>query len=152
MLITSSGTDLSSVKNENLTLVKIHGMEPVVWVGDSKPSSETPLHLLYYIESNNIKAVVHSHCPKITYNNMMQEYASDLYIRYGIFETAVNVIEKTFNQDGFVILKYHGEVGIGIDLPSSYNKIYDKYIYLNDLQTQEEVSSERNLNPKEKKQ
>ena len=83
---------------------------------------------------------------------MMQEYASDLYIRYGIFETAVNVIEKTFNQDGFVILKYHGEVGIGKDLPSSYTKIYDKYIYLNDLQTQEEVSSERNLNPKEKKQ
>ena len=152
MLITSSGTDLSNVKSENLTLVKIDGLEPVVWVGDSKPSSETPLHLLYYIENNEIKAVVHSHCPKITYNNYMQEFASDKYIRYGVFETAVDVIEKTFKQDGFVILKYHGEVGIGKDLQTSYSKIYDKYIYLNDLQTQDEVNSESNLNKEEKKQ
>jgi len=123
MLITASGSDLSKINSKDLTLVKMNNNDKVLWVGDYLPSSETPLHLLYYRSSEEINAVVHGHCTKMTYDFNLAQYATPTYIRYGRFDNLESAVNQTLNQDGFIILKLHGEVGLGKDLEEAYLKI-----------------------------
>jgi len=48
---------------ENICVIDLDGN---IIEGDWKPTSETPLHLIYYKKRSDINAVIHTHAPKAT--------------------------------------------------------------------------------------
>ena len=88
------------------------------------PSSETPLFLEIYSAFPDAQAIIHGHCPRITYDNKMQGlYASKEYVRYGIFGES-NKIEEILNKNnGFAILRLHGEISLGESLGEAFFKL-----------------------------
>src|SRR3989344_5119475 len=84
-LISSTGSQVGSLSPDELTLVKRRIGEKIVWQGYKMPSSETPLFLGIYSSLPQTNAIIHGHCPRITYCQKMQKYASEEYVRYGLF-------------------------------------------------------------------
>ncbi|MBU3956764.1 class II aldolase/adducin family protein [Patescibacteria group bacterium] len=122
--ITSTGADLASLKKNQLTLVlKINKKKEVEWCGQNRPSSETPLHAAIYQAIPKAQAIVHSHCPRITYSPDLQSLATPHYIRHGEIASYKSVIQQMQKQDGFVILRYHGEFAYGQSLKEACAKI-----------------------------
>lgn len=109
-LITSSGSDMSELKEQNISFIKRWDEKnnTVEWCGDLIPSSETPLHCVIH-EQKKYSLVLHIHCPKITYSNNLKKHNSAHYIRYGTFEIGHKAINE-LAENNFFIMKYHGEV------------------------------------------
>lgn len=126
MLITSSGSKTNELLPEDLTMVKISDDLIVRWVGDKLPSSETPMHIAFYINSD-VEAVVHSHSYVITYSPKFSNLNTPSYVRYGRYHAAIPVVEQSKQQGGFVIMKFHGEVGSGKNLAEAASKIKGKF-------------------------
>jgi len=57
ILITPSGFALGSLKNQDISELKLDGE----CIGGQKPSKETPFHLAIYNEIPEIKAIIHTH-------------------------------------------------------------------------------------------
>ncbi len=115
-LVTASGANLSTLASEDLTLLSLKpGSETVEWCGDKAPTSESPLHIDLYLQSDT-KAIIHSHNPKLTYASALAAYTTPKYIPYGNHAHTQSVTKQALAQDGFVILKYHGEVYLGTSL------------------------------------
>ena len=110
----------------------------VLWIieGNWKPTSETPLHLIYYQKRLDINAVIHTHAPKATVFGVigddsmpmiLTEAATGLgravpiapYVRPGTQELA----EVTFGAvgDGFAaIMAHHGLITVGSTLEYAF--------------------------------
>jgi len=122
LLITCSGSSLTELNKDDLTMVKISKDDEITWVGDKLPSSETPLHLIFYCKTN-YSALLHSHCPKLTYSSQFENLATPQYVRYGNLASVEDLDKQTIKQKGFVILKFHGEVAVGSDLHEAYKNL-----------------------------
>lgn len=103
MLITRSGSTLGRLRPEDLTLVSRKPNEEVIWTGDLMPSTETPMHLVYY-RRTDAQAIIHSHCTKITYAANMGGYRTAHYVRYGKFDTIEPIVPQLLANNGFLIL------------------------------------------------
>jgi ribulose-5-phosphate 4-epimerase/fuculose-1-phosphate aldolase/flavoprotein len=127
-LITSTGTNLGFLKKDQLVLVfGINKKKWIKWGGRTKPSSDTPLHMAIYQAIPEAKAIVHSHCPKITYSYDLQNLATFHYVRYGELTSYKLVIRQMQKQGGFIILRYHGSFAYGQNLKEANSKI-EKYL------------------------
>lgn len=121
-LITCTGSKLGSLVPKELTLVNMDSTDKVVWAGEKMPSCDTPMHIEYY-RNTDAKAIAHSHCSKITYSEEFDDCRTPEYVRYGKFEPIKETVSRLINNDGFLILKFHGEIGIGNNLSEAYMKI-----------------------------
>jgi len=61
--ITPSAVPYEDRKVEDICIVDLDGN---IVEGQWKPTSETPLHLIYYKKRSDINAVIHTHAPKAT--------------------------------------------------------------------------------------
>jgi L-ribulose-5-phosphate 4-epimerase len=68
--ITPSAVPKASLTLDDLTVVDVHGK---VAEGRWKPTSETPLHTIFYRERDDVGAVVHSHAPFATAYGLQPE-------------------------------------------------------------------------------
>ncbi len=62
ILISAAGVCLNDMNDNDITLIDFEGNK---LEGDKKPSSEKHLHASIYLKRDDIKAIVHSHCPYI---------------------------------------------------------------------------------------
>ena len=122
MLITRTGSSLGNLSPEDLTLVSLENMNKVVWVGDKMPSCDTPMHIVIY-NNTNARAITHSHCSRITYDETLDKHKTADYIRYGRVVIILSAIDQLERNNGIIILRYHGEVGIGQTLDEASRKI-----------------------------
>ncbi len=129
VLITSSGSDLSKdFKKDDISLITsfYEKENRIEWIGDKRPSSESPLHCMSNTKNN--QTLLHIHCPKMTYNNKLNKFTSRRYLRYGTFNIGYQ-ISKLLKKSNFCIMKYHGEVIVGKDI----NEIKDILNKINKL-------------------
>ena len=123
-LVSSTGAHVGSLSPEELTLVKSRTGEKIMWQGYKEPSSETPLLLELYSLIPKTNAIIHGHCPRMTYDHKMQQpYASEEYVRYGIFGEANKIINVLKQNNGFGILRLHGEISAGESLDDAFSKL-----------------------------
>jgi len=60
---------------------------------------------------------------KLTYNPAMQRYASAEYLRYGRFEELNKILGILKENNGFGIMKLHGELCVGDSLYDAFQKL-----------------------------
>lgn len=125
-LVTSSGSDLSNLHKDNISLVIGFNEHKnlIQWIGAKTPSSETPLHCIIQKHKKD-KIVLHFHCPKMTYSNNLAQFNTRKYIRYGTFDLGYQLL-KILDKNNFCIMKYHGEVVLG-DTISKIKGILNKF-------------------------
>lgn len=122
-LVSSSGAQVGSLSKQDISLVaKVEG-DKIYWIGDKKPSSESPLFSELYEHIPEAKAIIHGHCPRITYDTKMQRYSTPDYVRAGCFGEGQKLAEVIRKNDGFGILRLHGEITISSSLQESYQKL-----------------------------
>lgn len=116
MVITPSGYDLGSLKEEYVALVVGYLEKPriVKVIGKRQPSSESVMHWLIYREFPKVNAVVHVH-PKVLDDKKIPKTSNEL--PYGTVELAKEVV-KTLKKSKrrVIVLKNHGVVCIGKSL------------------------------------
>ena len=123
VLVSSSGAHIGNLHKHELSLVRYVNGEKIAWQGYQQPSSETPLLLDIYNLFPKVQAIVHGHCLRITYDPKMEKYNSAEYLRYGIFGQAQRLVDILRNNDGFAILKMHGEISLGSSMEESVKKL-----------------------------
>ncbi|HEV2412748.1 MAG TPA: flavoprotein [Candidatus Saccharimonadales bacterium] len=126
MLITSTGTSLAHLEEDDVTLVDMamsNKHKEIYWHGQKLPSSETPLHLSIYKSCPETHAVIHTHCPQITYNPNYMHLKTEAYVTYGNFEVIEPLRDILLANDGFGITRMHGEVVHGPTLINAYEKL-----------------------------
>jgi len=125
ILITSTGTCLGFLKQEDVVLIDFEGNP----IDSGMPSSEKLLHLDIYRQLINVKAVVHTHNPYTNAFFLSHDVfrPSTLEAEYALGEVA-SVPQSTMNvkdtqpvidclkKANLVVLKRHGTVAIGEDL------------------------------------
>jgi len=123
-IVSSTGAHVGSLSPKELTLVKRRTGEKIMWRGYKEPSSETPLLLELYSLIPKTNAIIHSHCSRMTYDHRMQQsYASEEYVRYGIFGEANKIINVLRKNNGFGILRLHGEISADKSLDDAFSKL-----------------------------
>jgi len=126
ILISTSGSQVGSLSKQDISLITKVENERIHWMGYKKPSSESPLLSELYQNFSEIGAIIHGHCPRITYDNKMQKYSTPDYIRAGCFGEGRKIAEVILNNGGFAILRLHGELAIGKSLQETYEKLKSK--------------------------
>ena len=126
ILITSSGSHIGNLSKEELCLIKDIKRKEIFWQGFCLPSSETPLISELYENVNESSAIIHSHCPRITYDSKMEKYTTSTYVRYGQFGLNEELINLVKMNSGFAILKLHGELSVGESLEQALSKLIQK--------------------------
>lgn len=134
VIITPSGAAYDQLEPEDLATVDIDG-QIVDLRGDSRPSSETPLHLAVY-RGTDARAVVHTHSPFANAVGLVRDelprvhYAIRAlggrvrvapYATFGTQELADNVIAAIEGRTG-CILRNHGTVVYGSGLPEALDR------------------------------
>lgn len=122
-LITSTGSNVGSLSVKDLALVTKVENGVVYWQGQSHPSSETPLITDIYYNLKDVNAVVHTHCKRVMYNPNMQNFTTMQYIRYGRFGESDKILDLLKKNEGFAIMRLHGELFVGDNLNSVRQKI-----------------------------
>jgi ribulose-5-phosphate 4-epimerase/fuculose-1-phosphate aldolase len=118
-LMTCSGSNLSKLKPTDLVLVNLKIKNNTVrWHGKKLPSSEAPMHKAFYADPR-VNSVIHSHNPALTYSDAYDQLKTPEYVPYGVEENMPEVVKQARKQNGFVILRYHGEVLTGKTLGSA---------------------------------
>jgi ribulose-5-phosphate 4-epimerase/fuculose-1-phosphate aldolase len=132
--ITPSAVPYEERKPEDICVVDLNGKQ---LEGERKPTSETPLHLIYYKRRPDILAVIHTHAPKATVFGVIGKESMPMilneaamgiggavpiapYARPGSVELAEVTCEAVGN--GFAaIMAHHGLITVGttIDLALS---------------------------------
>lgn len=126
ILITSTGSSIGALQRKDITLVLDWKDNIVSWVGNTKPSSETPLILELFESFPNKKVIIHGHCKDITYSNKTLKYNSNEYLRYGEWGELYKlkpVLDKY--QKG--IMKLHGEIIMADSFEDSLTMYSDMY-------------------------
>lgn len=123
ILVSSSGAQVGSLSKQDISLITKVENGKIYWVGDNKPSSESPLFSELYQTLSKASAIVHSHCPRITYDSKMQKYSTPDYVRAGCFGEGEKLAEILKKNNGFGILRLHGEIAVGSSLKEIYEKL-----------------------------
>ncbi|MFH1585862.1 MAG: flavoprotein [archaeon] len=127
ILVSSTGSNIGSLAPDDLALVTAVKDGKVFWKGEHHPSSEVPIIYELHESMPEAGALIHTHARKITYNHEMQKYASSVYLRYGKFGEARKVLEALRGNDGFGIMKLHGELCTGADLYDAFRKLRERF-------------------------
>ncbi|MGX7025289.1 L-fuculose-phosphate aldolase [Vagococcus hydrophili] len=136
MLMTPSGIPYPETKEEDIVLMTLEGE---ILEGDCKPSSEYDMHRIFYQQTPNVNAVVHTHSEYATVFACLQEAILPLHyiigsigsrVRccpYETFGTAklAEVAFKEMKQDKGILLGNHGTLAIGEDLASAFSVAKD---------------------------
>lgn len=124
ILITTSGSDMMKLKAKNLSLILSwnENNNNITYVGDSLPSSESPLHCVLH-KNHQHKMILHVHCPEMTYSENLDKYKTSNYLRYGTFSIG-QAISKIIKKENFAIMKFHGQVVIGDDTNELLNILW----------------------------
>ena len=136
MLMTPSGIPYPETKEEDIVLMTLEGE---ILEGDCKPSSEYDMHRIFYQQTPNVNAVVHTHSEYATVFACLQEDILPLHyiigsigsrVRccpYETFGTAklAEVAFKEMKQDKGILLGNHGTLAIGEDLASAFSVAKD---------------------------
>ncbi len=126
ILVSSTGSNIGSLTKKDIALVVNTEEETIKWKGEKHPSSEMPIISEIYQSMPESIAIIHTHGIKLTYHPEMQKYASAEYIRYGKFGEINKINTILRKNDGFGIMKLHGELAIGSDLHDASSKIKNK--------------------------
>ena len=123
LIITPTGTDMSSIKEEDPVLVTgINEEAKLVYTkGRNQPSSEAIMHWLIYQEFPNTNAIVHFHDPELLKHHKKFTETKTHY-DYGTIELAHEVL-KTLKKKKFIIIKEHGAIAIGKNLTVCHSLI-----------------------------
>jgi L-fuculose-phosphate aldolase len=123
LIITPTGTDMSSISSEDPVLVTgINQEAKLVYThGRNQPSSESIMHWLIYQEFPKINAVVHFHDSELLKHHKKFTETEKQY-PYGTIELAHEVL-KTLKKKQFIIIKNHGAIAIGKSLTACHRLI-----------------------------
>ena len=132
LAVSPSGMDYDVTTAEDVVLMKPDG---TVVQGERKPSSETPMHRMFYAARPDRNAVVHTHSPALTalscYRRPLpaisyivamagaDEIPCAPYRDFGGEELGQAAVAAAGNCDA-VILSNHGLVALGKDLDSAF--------------------------------
>jgi hypothetical protein len=123
ILVSSTGSNIGSLTKGDIALVVETDDKKVKWKGEKHPSSEMPIISEIYQAIPEAKAIIHTHGRKLTYNPAMQKYASTEYLRYGRFGELNKILGILKENEGFGIMKLHGELCTGNDLYGASQKL-----------------------------
>lgn len=126
LLVSTSGSQVGSLSKQDISLITKVENEKIHWMGYKKPSSESPLLSELYQNFSEANAIIHSHCPRITYDSKMKKYSTPNYVRAGCFGEGRKIAEVILNNGGFAILRLHGELAVGGSLQDTYQKLKTK--------------------------
>jgi L-fuculose-phosphate aldolase len=132
LAITPSAIEYTKMKPEDVVVIDKHGK---LIEGRWKPTSETPMHTIFYREREDVGAVVHTHAPHasvfaITNQSIPMVVTEsalclggpvrvDPYVRPGTEELARSVLEA-MGSDVAVLLGQHGMITVGHNLGEAY--------------------------------
>jgi CheY-like chemotaxis protein len=118
-IITASRSDKRGLTKGDLAYVESYSpnFEAVRWAGERAPSSCTPWHAYIYRMMPNVKAIVHTHNKPVTYSENLGTMRTDAYFWDAVWQTGVDIVKKLEKSAGAVVLRGHGEVSIGNNLP-----------------------------------
>lgn len=136
MLMTPSGIPYNDTKEEDIVLMTLDGE---ILEGNCKPSSEYDMHRIFYQQTPNVNAVVHTHSEYATVFACLQEDILPLHYiigsigsrvrccKYETFGTAklAEVAFKAMKQDKGILLGNHGTLTVGEDLASAFSVAKD---------------------------
>lgn len=136
MLMTPSGIPYNDTKEEDIVLMTLEGE---ILEGNCKPSSEYDMHRIFYQQTPNVNAVVHTHSEYATVFACLQEDILPLHYiigsigsrvrccKYETFGTAklAEVAFKEMKQDKGILLGNHGTLTVGEDLASAFSVAKD---------------------------
>ena len=123
ILVSATGSNVGSLTKGDLVLVVGTDDRKVKWKGERHPSSEMPIISEVYQAIPEAKAIIHTHERKLTYHPAMQKYASVDYLRYGRFGELNKILGILKENNGFAIMKLHGELCLGEDLYDAFKKL-----------------------------
>ncbi|MEK6933421.1 MAG: class II aldolase/adducin family protein [Nanoarchaeota archaeon] len=126
ILVSASGSQVGSLSKQDISLIIKVENEKIHWMGYKKPSSESPLLSELYQNFSEANAIIHSHCPRITYDSKMQKYSIPNYVRAGCFGEGKKIANVISDNEGFAILRLHGELAVGSSLQEVYQKLKTK--------------------------
>ena len=130
--ITPSAIEYSQMTPEDIVLINEFGKSIE---GKWKPTSETPMHTIFYRERAGVRAVVHTHAPYVSVFAISGERIPMVvtesalcigapvevapYARPGTEELA-EIVLKTMGAGVSVIMAQHGMIAVGPDLHAAY--------------------------------
>lgn len=130
--ITPSAIEYKHMQIEDIVILDVQGK---IVEGSWKPTSETPMHTIFYREREDVNAVVHSHAPYASVFAIIDEPIPLVvteaalcigapvkvapYCRPGTEELARIVLE-TMGEGVAVLLGSHGMLAVGPDLREAY--------------------------------
>lgn len=131
--ITPSAIEYAKMSVEDIVIIDAHGK---VIEGKWKPTSETPMHTVFYRERDDVHAVVHTHAPYASVFAIINEPIPMVvteaalcvggpvqvapYTRPGTDELAQVVLE-TIGSGVSVLLGQHGMITVGRSLSEAYS-------------------------------
>lgn len=130
--ISPSGIPYDDISADDIVVVDLEGS---VVEGTRTPSSETPLHTATYRNREDVGAVVHSHSPYATTFACLGRPIDPVhylistagkgvpvaaYGRNGTEDLGRKAVEA-IGPDGAVLLRNHGVMTVGDDLPDAYD-------------------------------
>lgn len=131
--ITPSAIEYTQMKPEDVVVIDKQGK---LVEGKWKPTSETPMHTIFYRERNDVGAVVHTHAPHASVFAITNEpipmvvteaalclggpVQVDPYVRPGTDELARSVLEA-MGMGVAVLLGSHGLITVGHNLGEAYS-------------------------------
>ncbi|MBM3247041.1 hypothetical protein FJZ17_00665 [Candidatus Pacearchaeota archaeon] len=123
ILVSATGSSVGSLTKDDLALVVGIDDQKVKWKGERHPSSEMPIVSEVYQAIPEARAIIHTHGRKLTYNPAMQACTSAEYLRYGRFGEINKILAVLRENNGFGIMKLHGELCVGDSLYDAFQKI-----------------------------
>ena len=131
--ITPSAIEYTRMSPQDVVVIDAHGTKVE---GQWKPTSETPMHTIFYRERNDVEAVVHTHAPFASVfaisgqeiPMVVTESALCIggtvrvapYVRPGTEELA-RVVLETMGGGVSILLAQHGMIAVGPDLHAAYS-------------------------------
>jgi len=123
ILVSTTGSNVGSLTKGDIALVVETDNWKIRWKGEKHPSSEMPIISEVYQTIPEEKAIIHTHGRNLTYNPAMQKYASLEYLRCGKFGELSKILGILRENNGFGIMKLHGELCVGNDLYGTFKKL-----------------------------
>lgn len=134
ILITSSGSALGHLKEEDIVLIDYDGNI----IFGKKPSSEKMLHVEIYKQREDVNAIIHTHpvylttfavCHKALNEPLMSEnilYFEDIPVAEYAMPSSMELVENTVkyikNRD-VVMMANHGAIAVADNLEHAFNKM-----------------------------
>ena len=131
--ITPSAMEYTKMTPEDVVVVDKEGK---LVEGQWKPTSESPMHTIFYREREDVGAVMHTHAPHASVFAIINEpipmvvtesalclgnpVKVDPYVRPGTEELAQSILEA-MGTDVAVLLGQHGLITVGSDLGEAYS-------------------------------